>query len=85
MRILIEISPKYYDRLLSRISADARMYAVLKNGVVIYPAEAGASTRTIEILCEKFEARMLLAVAEELCPEAAPQVEEGIRLSRQLH
>jgi hypothetical protein len=85
MKILIEISPEYYDSLLSCISTESPMYAVLKNGVVIHPSEADTTFRIIEILCEKFHARMLLTIAEELCPEAVPQLEEGIRLSRTLH
>ena len=39
----------------------------------------------VEILCEKFHARMILAVAEMVCPEAAAGIEEAIRLSRTLH
>jgi hypothetical protein len=39
----------------------------------------------IEMLCEKFHARMLLALAQKLCPEAVPQIEKGIRLSRTFH
>jgi hypothetical protein len=39
----------------------------------------------IEILCEKFHARMILAVAELVCPEAAAGIEEAIRLSHTLH
>jgi hypothetical protein len=85
VKILIEISPDHYDRLLSRISEESRMYAVLKNGIVMHHTEAGTTFRIIEILCEKFHARMLLTFAEELCPEAVPQIEEGIRLSRTLH
>ena len=31
--------------------------------------------KTVEILCEKFHARMILAVAELVCPEAAAKIE----------
>lgn len=85
MKILIDISPEYYDRLLDEISEQSRMYAILKNGLVIYQIEGNPVSRTVEILCEKFHARMILAVAETVCPEAAAQIEEGIRLSRRLH
>ena len=86
MKILIKISPDHYDRLLSRISEESRMYAVLKNGIVMHHhTDAGTTFRIIEILCEKFHARMLLTFAEELCPEAVPQIiKEGIRFSRTL-
>ena len=61
------------------------MYAILKNGLVIHYFEAGSEFRTVEILCEKFHARMILAAAEIFCPEAAAGIEEAIRLSRTLH
>ena len=60
------------------------MYAILKNGLIIHHFEA-KEFRTVEILCEKFHARMILAAAEMFCPEAAAEIEEAIRLSRTLH
>jgi hypothetical protein len=85
VKILIDISPDHYDRLVSRFTEESRMYAILKNGLVIHHLEASNEFRTVEILCEKFHARMILAVAEMVCPEAAAEIEEAIRLSRTLH
>ena len=85
MKILIDISPEYYDRLLTEFDEESRMYAILRNGLVIHQFEAGNEFRTVEILCEKFHARMILAAAEMYCPEAAAEIEEAIRLSRTLH
>ena len=85
MKILIAISPEYYDRLLSEFTEESNIYAILKNGVVIHHFEAGNEFRRVEILCEKFHARMILAAAEMYCPEAAAEIEEAIRLSRTLH
>ena len=85
MKILIDISPEYYDRLLAEFDEESQIYAILKNGVVIHHFEAGNEFRTVEILCEKFHARMILAAAEVYCPEAAAEIEEAIRLSRTLH
>jgi hypothetical protein len=68
VKILIEISPDHYDRLLSRISKQSRMYAVLKNGIVMHHTEAGTTFRIIEILCEKFHARRLLTFAGGALP-----------------
>ena len=64
MKILIDISPVHYDRLLSEFTEESRIYAILKNGLVIHHLKAGEVSRTVEILCEKFHARMILAVAE---------------------
>jgi hypothetical protein len=85
VKILIDISPEYYDRLLSEFTEESRIYAILKNGVVIHHFEAGKEFRTVETLCEKFHARLILAAAEIFCPEAAAEIEEAIRLSRTLH
>jgi hypothetical protein len=85
VKILIDISPEHYDRILSEFTEDSRMYAILKNGLVIHHFEAGNEFRTVEILCDKFHARMILAAAEIFCPEAAAQIEEAIRVSRTLH
>ena len=85
MKILIDISPEYYDRLLTEFDEESRMYAILRNGLVIHHFEGGNEFRTVEILCEKFHARMILAAAEMYCPEAAAEIEEAIRLSRTLH
>ena len=85
VKILIDISPEHYDRLLSEFTEESRIYAILKNGLVIHRFEGGDVSKTVEILCDKFHARMILAVAEIFCPEAAAEIEEAIRLSRTLH
>ena len=85
MKILIDISPAHYDRLLKEFTEESRIYAVLKNGLVIHHFEAGNEFRMVEILCEKFHARMILTVAEIFCPEAAAEIEEAIKLSRTLN
>jgi hypothetical protein len=85
VKILIDISPEYYDRILNEFAEESRMYAILKNGLVIHYFAADNDIRMVEVLCEKFHARMILAAAETVCPEAAAQIEAGIRLSRTLH
>jgi hypothetical protein len=86
MKILLEISPEHYDRLLSGVSEKSALYGVLKDGVVIQSSKAGTrSNKMIEILCEKFHARMLRSLAANLSPQAVPQIEKAIRLSRMYH
>ena len=84
MKIVLKITPEHYDRLLSGISEKSSLYSVLKNGVVIN-STAGGGAKMIEILCEKFHARMLRALAANLYPQAVPQIEKAIRLSRVYH
>ena len=60
MKILLDISPEHYDRLLSEFSEESPMYPILKNDLVIHHTEARNVFKTVEILCEKFHARMIL-------------------------
>jgi hypothetical protein len=85
VKILLDISPEYYDRILSEFTEESRIYAILKNGLVIHHFEGSNEVRMVEILCDKFHARMILAAAEHVCPEATAEIEEAIRLSRTLH
>ena len=85
MKILVDISPENYDRILSECDEESRIYTILKNGLVLHHFEAGNDIRTVEILCDKFHARMILSAAEMYCPEAVAEIEEAIRLSRTLH
>jgi hypothetical protein len=85
MKIVLKISPEHYDRLLSGVSEKSSLYSVLKNGVVINSTTTGGGSKMIEILCEKFHARMLRALAANLSPQAVPQIEKAIRLSRVYH
>jgi len=41
LKILIDISPEHYDRLLSEFTEESRIYAILKNGLVIHHLKAG--------------------------------------------
>ena len=41
MKILLDISPEHYDRILSEFDEESRIYAILKNGLVIHHFEAG--------------------------------------------
>jgi hypothetical protein len=49
VKILIDISLEHYDRLLSELTDESRIYTILKNGVVIHQFERGADFRTVEI------------------------------------
>jgi hypothetical protein len=78
VKILIEIFTVQYDRLLRVIPTSSPVYSILKNGVVVDHSKPRIPRKTVEILCEVEEARELLAVAKQLCPEAAPQIEDGL-------
>ena len=80
MKIVVNMSPANYDALLNKLSV---AYALLKNGVVVHPANA-PEDQAIQIACDVGEAEMLLYCAREFCPEAASQFEEAIKTPRPL-
>jgi hypothetical protein len=83
MKILVKISPEHYDRLLSGVSESLFIRRSQKR--CLLPTKAGTGAKMIEIFCEKFHARMLRALAENFSPQAVPQIEKAIRLSRMYH
>jgi hypothetical protein len=80
MKILIEMTPENYDLFLSKLSKASASYSILKNGVVT--GGSAKENRIIEIPCEMFEAKILLNVAQMLCPEAALEIDKGVTLAR---
>jgi hypothetical protein len=78
VKITIEMSPKNYGGLLSKIAVGSLAYSLLKNGIVNYHPEPGNERRVIDILCERVEAKALLRVANEIWPEAAFEINDSI-------
>ena len=85
MKILVDISPEHYDRILSEFAEESRIYAILKNGLVLHHFEAGYDIRTVEILCDKFHARMILAAAEMYCPEGGRYPWSSLEVGQSIH
>jgi len=83
MKILVDISINYHDRMLTRVGRSSRLYSLLKNGMFIHDSQIGVG-KVVQLLCEKADAEMLLDATKTLCPEATVEVEESITLSRPL-
>lgn len=80
MKIVVEMSPAHYDELLHKLSIDSTAYCLLKNGVVT--VGLAKENRIIEIACDLSEAKALLRVAQDLCPEAAFEIDKSVTLAR---
>jgi hypothetical protein len=80
MKIVVEMSPEHYDALLGRLSPVSTEYSLLKNGIVT--GGSARENRIIEIACELSEAKALLRVAQDLCAEAAFEIDKGVTLAR---
>jgi len=82
MKALIEMSREHYDLFAAELDITSREYSILKNNIASGGPETGRDRRTIEILCDEEEARLLLAAAKRLCPAAAPAIESAVARRR---
>ena len=82
MKIMIEMSPEHYDLFLSKVSQGSMAHTLLKNSIV--SGGSAKDNRIIEIACEGSEAKILLHIAQEVCPEAAVEIDKGVTLARPL-
>ena len=81
MKIIVGIPMDDYNNFVERCDAARPEYEMLKNGVITQDRE---KRRAVEILCDLEDAKMILDLASEICPHAAPHVEESISLARGL-
>ena len=84
MRILVDISLEYYEQIVNRVAEHSRLLSILMNGVVVHDYQTGVRRRVVRILCNKSDTEMLRDATETLCPEALPEMEESIKLSREI-
>ena len=76
--MIIEISIDYYDRFLALCDPASREYAILKNGLVVRRPKNGRYERVVEIFGEMRDAQLLLALANKICPIAAPAITKAM-------
>ena len=80
LKILLVLPIKVYEGFVNACSPNSGQYQTLKNAVILDDAQHGKSAG---VLCEPIHARVLLGLAQAIYPEAAPYIEESIRLGRQ--
>jgi hypothetical protein len=78
--IIVLIPLDAYERLLSTCPLNSGQYKTLRNGIIIDDPQLG---KAIEFLCDVALARVLHALAETVCPEAAPCIARSLQLARQ--
>lgn len=82
MKIRIQMSRQDYDSLLIRVTKESRAYVTLMSYVVLRQSESLLPTDTVMTVCEDNEARALLQLAQECCPDAASAIEEAVKNPR---
>jgi len=81
--VLIEMSRERYDLFVAELDIKSPAYTILKNNIVPKGRPTARDAQTIEILCDKEEAELLLDAARRLYPAAAPDIEKAIDRARE--
>jgi hypothetical protein len=82
--MVIEFALDHYNHFLALCDPVSREYEILKNGLVIHRGKDGDGQyeRVVEIFAEMRDAHSLLALANKICPAAAPTITKAMSLAR---
>ena len=84
MIVLITFTLPHYDVLLDNVDRSSRAHAILRNGCIERQQNGDEHVeRTMKILCDVEEARLLLGLAKQLCPDAAAPIARAITFARE--
>ena len=81
MSILIELSRANIQCLLSHLPVVSDLRQILSKSDASVFSNIRPSGFSNPVVCSEAEARHLLRIATEGCPEAAQKIQDGIRLS----
>ena len=82
MEILIKIPPQAYDRLRSHISTESPAREAIDKANRIDHSIEGVLFAGYTIACNEVQARIILDIAKQHCPEIIPDIEEAITLAQ---
>jgi pentatricopeptide repeat protein len=82
--MIIEMSLDQHDRFVALCVPASREYEILKNGLIVRHSKDGRYERVVEILSEMQDARLLLVLAQKICPAAVPVIVKAISTARYL-
>jgi hypothetical protein len=85
MEIFIKVAPRHYDLLRSRIPGASPAHKALAKATPIEHSVGGVEFEGYSIPCDGDQARVILAVARQCCPEITRDIEKAIRLGRTDH
>jgi hypothetical protein len=81
MDIFIKVAPRQYELLRSQIAAESLAYEAINKATRIDHAVEGVLFEGYNIPCDEDQARILLEIAKQYCPEIVPNIEEALRLA----
>jgi hypothetical protein len=82
MEIFIKIAPRAYDRLRSHIPTASAAHEAIENASRIDHSIEGVLFAGYSIPCNEEQARIILEIAREHCPEITPDIEKAITFAR---
>jgi hypothetical protein len=82
MEVFIKIAPQEFSRLRDRITSDSPAHEAIDKATPINHAIEGVLFEGYNITCDENQARTILEVAQECCPEIIPDIEQAIKLAR---
>jgi hypothetical protein len=82
MEIIIELDPKSYECLLSRVPESSSAHRPLENATKLDSVGDAMFFEKYVIHCDEAQAQAILGVAKLHCLGAAPQIEKAISASR---
>jgi hypothetical protein len=82
MEIFIKIAPRAYQLLRSRISTESTAHEAIKKASRIDHSIEGVLFAGYSIPCNEEQARIILELAKQCCPDIAPDIEKAMTLAR---
>jgi hypothetical protein len=82
MEIFIKIAPRAYDRLRSHVPIESAAHEAIENASRIDHSIEGVLFAGYSIACSEEQARVILEIARQCCPEIVPDVEQAMTLAR---
>ena len=82
MEILIKLAPRDYSRLRSHIPIESAAYEAIEKATWIDHSLEGVSFRGYTIRCDERQARVILEIAKQYCPEIVSDIDHAMTLAQ---
>jgi hypothetical protein len=82
MEMFIKIAPRAYNLLRSHIPAESAAHQAIEKASRIDHSVEGVLFAGYSVPCNDEQARILLEIAKQFCPEIIPDIETAIALAR---
>jgi len=78
--LVTQLPPEHYDLFVAACEITSPEYTILKNNIAARH-QGSDEQPTVEILCDMDEAKLLLATARRVYPEAVPFIEDALSVA----